>query len=822
MGRSRSRVAGRRATSAAVTASAGRRWPAWAEHVAALALLALVLGCVFPEIAWQRLVFHAADYDTPSSFAAAGRRALAAGEYPLWNPYLFLGMPSFASLSFTPWVFPPAELLSLLGRLPFMPPLGWLLVYFAAAGYGVFVLLRSLRCSFWPALVGGILFMLTPHVVSMGVFGHGSKLACVAFLPWLLWAALQLRHASRRLGWTALSALLLGLLVLRGHPQIAFYALLLLAFYGAVEILGSWRQRTERPALRAFAGCLALAIVLGLALGAVLLLPVRGYAPESIRGRAEGGGASYEFATGWSLSLAETTTFVLPSAMGYGEGTYVGDMPFTNFPNYLGQAALLGTIAAFVFLRGRFLLYLAVLLVFALLTSFGKNMPVLFDLLYAHLPYFNKFRVPVMILVLFQLATSIAAGLGLAALLGETPWLTARRRPTSAKTLRTLLLAAGAGAAFLLLVALVRGGTLASRLATSPRLPEPVRAAYAPVARDLVRGDGLRVALFLFLEAGLVAAAASRRLPLAAAGAGLALVASLDLAWVDRRMVRPDHTWPGVESRVGPRRAVTPLDAGLVRFLLDHNPDAPAPPRILPLGDLFRSNAWMEQGISSVGGYHPAKPTRVQLLLEAADHITRSPVVDMLSVQHIVTPEPLSGGPEASYSGPGGAVYTNLKALPRAWVVGRWRLPAGGTCVAALPQLDPQHEVFLETEPVPAPEANATGSARVLAFASNRVELEVQASAPALLVLAEAYHSHWQARVNGEARPVLAANCVLRAVAVPAGTSRVEFVFVDPALRAGLTMTGAAALGIAGLALGAWRRRVAAPPPAAAGPEAHA
>jgi len=57
---------------------------------------------------------------------------------------------------------------------------------------------------------------------------------------------------------------------------------------------------------------------------------------------------------------------------------------------------------------------------------------------------------------------------------------------------------------------------------------------------------------------------------------------------------------------------------------------------------------------------------------------------------------------------------------------------------------------------------------------------------------------------------------------VPAGTSRVEFVFVDPALRAGLTMTGAAALGIAGLALGAWRRRVAAPPPAAAGPEAHA
>jgi len=63
-------------------------------------------------------------------------------------------MPSYASLAFTPYVFPLSEVLGALVKLPLVPPLGWLLFYWIAAGYGVFLLLRSLarasgrRC--WP------------------------------------------------------------------------------------------------------------------------------------------------------------------------------------------------------------------------------------------------------------------------------------------------------------------------------------------------------------------------------------------------------------------------------------------------------------------------------------------------------------------------------------------------------------------------------------------------------------------------------------------------------------------------------------------------
>ncbi len=818
MGRSRSRVAVRGATTATVPRAAPRSriapWPAWAQHLGALALIFLVLSIVFFEIAWQRQVFLAADYEAPSAFAAAGRGALATGEYPLWNPYLFLGMPSFSSLMFTPWVFPPSELLRALGRLPFVPPLGWLLFYFAAAAYGVFVLLRSLRCSFWPALLAGLAFMLTPHLVSMGVFGHGSKLASVAFLPWLLWAAMRLRRSSARLAWIAILSTLIGLQLLRGHPQIAFYGLMMLALFAVVEIVAAARAPAERGVALRFGAEMTGAVGLGFGLAAVLLLPVRGYAPESIRGRTTSGGASYEFATGWSQSPGEVATFALPSASGFGEGTYVGSMPFTNFPHYLGQATLLFGACAFLFLRGRLLVFLALVLLFALAVSFGKNAPLLYDLLYHHLPYFNKFRVPIMILVLFQLCASIAAGLGLAALLGETPLDLGRRRATTTRAVRALGIAAAVAAMLLLVGGLARSGAIAQRVVRSPRLPAEARPAYAELAREMVQHDGLRVAVVLLLQAGVVIAWTRRRLPADAAGALMMALVVFDLAFVDRRMVHPERTWAGLESRVGPPRTAASEASSLLRFLREHPADAPAPTRILPLGPLFGSNEWMAHGVASVGGYHPAKPTRMQTLLEAGDMLTSRGVLDLLAVQYLVAPQALDGGPAPVYAGADGYVYTNPSALPRAWVLGRWRPSEGANCVQALAALDPRAEVLLEVAPQTAPVAEATGTARIVRFAANRVELEVESSAAAVLVLSEAYHPNWRARVDGVARPVLAANCLLRAVSVPAGTAHVVFEFVDPALRAGLATTSATAAilaALAGLAWWRWRRGSAVP-----------
>jgi uncharacterized membrane protein YfhO len=100
--------------------------------------------------------------------------------------------------------------------------------------------------------------------------------------------------------------------------------------------------------------------------------------------------------------------------------------------------------------------------------------------------------------------------------------------------------------------------------------------------------------------------------------------------------------------------------------------------------------------------------------------------------------------------------------------------------------------------------------------------VETACTAPAALVLAEAYHPNWRARVDGKETPVFVADCVLRGVSVPAGNARVRFEFADPALTAGVRVSGISGVLVAVLlaagALQARRRRARAGP----GPEARA
>jgi len=56
-------------------------------------------------------------------------------------------------------------------------------VYYLFAGAFMFFLMRSLSFSRAAALLGSLLVMLSPHVVSLASEGHGSKLMAVSYLP---------------------------------------------------------------------------------------------------------------------------------------------------------------------------------------------------------------------------------------------------------------------------------------------------------------------------------------------------------------------------------------------------------------------------------------------------------------------------------------------------------------------------------------------------------------------------------------------------------------------------------------------------------------
>ncbi|MBH0204076.1 MAG: YfhO family protein [Nitrospira sp.] len=80
-------------------------------------------------------------------------------------------------------------------------------------------------------------------------------------------------------------------------------------------------------------------------------------------------------------------------------------------------------------------------------------------------------------------------------------------------------------------------------------------------------------------------------------------------------------------------------------------------------------------------------------------------------------------------------------------------------------------------------------------------------SEPGILVLTDAFYPGWKVRVDGEEQKILRANYLFRAVALPAGNHKVEFIYDPASFKVGLMIS----LGTAGLlvtvALIGWFRR---------------
>lgn len=111
---------------------------------------------------------------------------------------------------------------------------------------------------------------------------------------------------------------------------------------------------------------------------------------------------------------------------------------------------------------------------------------------------------------------------------------------------------------------------------------------------------------------------------------------------------------------------------------------------------------------------------------------------------------------------------TRTRILPDDW---RGREDA----LLALPEGD-MDVIHGTAEPRDLP-AGESGAVDILDYRDDHVALQVQAPAPAWLILADAHYPGWMATVNGQPQPIFRANVMFRAVAVPAGSSEVVFRF---------------------------------------------
>jgi hypothetical protein len=104
---------------------------------------------------------------------------------------------------------------------------------------------------------------------------------------------------------------------------------------------------------------------------------------------------------------------------------------------------------------------------------------------------------------------------------------------------------------------------------------------------------------------------------------------------------------------------------------------------------------------------------------------------------------------------------------------------------------DGSKTVFLSPETKPLVTATNQTNARVLnsKFTTQRVDIEVEASEPSLVVVAQTWYHNWRVYVDGRPAPLLRANHAFQAVQVPAGRHSIRLAYEDLAFQFGAAVS---------------------------------
>lgn len=160
-------------------------------------------------------------------------------------------------------------------------------------------------------------------------------------------------------------------------------------------------------------------------------------------------------------------------------------------------------------------------------------------------------------------------------------------------------------------------------------------------------------------------------------------------------------------------------------------------------------------------------------------------------------------------------IYRNPGAMPRARLVGQpVYAKDADDATRKLVQLGraARDRLLVEDPTRPLPEnAEARGTARIVAEEPERVVIEVEAESPAYLFLADTYDPGWTATVDGKPAAVRPAYIAFRAVFVPAGRHEVVFRYQPEGWSLGLALSGVGAILALGTFLVRPRRAEAAP-----------
>lgn len=734
-------------------ASAGRESSRWVREVPHLALGLVLLEWLFRHAWIGDEVVLGADVGL---FALPRFQLLTelwrGGSLPGWNPWFSGGAPLYGDLSFA--VLYPLNALVLV-----LEPLEALAVYLMghlALGYlGTYVLLRDRRCGRHAAAIAALAF--GAGGVALGHVHTPIYVATTGWLPWCVLGFVRWQRApasSRRL---VLAVAPFALTFLAGSPETCATAagIALLVARG-----DGW------PWARLVGGMLLVGVVTALCCAA-LLVPALFVIAESTRAV----GLSASEAGRWSLSPLQLAQLVAPLRVGYERlpvevlgsdyrpwhtSLYAGIAPFGGLLLGLGlawrtqRAVLVGAGALLVL-------------------AFGSYTP-LYPVLSEWVPGLRAFRYPAKLFVPAWFLGCLIAGPGLARACADARL----RRVVLVLGALALVLSAGAAwwsTAAAVWGALAVGSALAAAACLSTRRPLSWLLALTLLELAVAGNAQLETAPRGLFEPPMLAQAVQREqqrhgVPQRVGTLSSALEMGIDLsAHGATRMASEQASW---------RQALLP-------------------------------NAGAPYGVRTVTGFSSITLARGRALRDLGNELDVGEVElnALLGAQLLVYTLGDVADVASAVAPVADAGLWRLGRLEGAlpWVA-LYRAPRFAASTREAAQLRfaaPHTQVVLEAEPFAwvqpgAGEAGSEGAPplgqiALLRLEHDRVELQVAAREPCVLVLRESYASGWEARLDGEPTRIVPADVAFRAVEVPAGVHTIGFAYRVRGLSLGLVLS---------------------------------
>ena len=729
---------------------------------------------------------------------------------PYWTDAAFGGMPTYQLGA----KYPNDFIGHLDDALRFLPrPADYLFLYFL----GFYVLLLVLKTDPLKAFFGALAFGFSTYLIIILGVGHNAKAHAIAYMPLVVAGTLLVFKRKYILG-GIVTMLAVALELNANHFQMTYYLLFLLLIIGGYYSYSIIKEK-EFKRLGKIAGTFVVALILAIGVNATNLLATKEYANFSTRSKSElklneigkpktdDSALSRSYITEYSYGVAESLNLIAPRLFGGGNGeeldekshlyeyllgygatheealqttqyygkTYWGDQPIVAAPAYIGAVVFfLAVLALFhdkrkikwVFLSG---------IILSLVLSWGKNFSALTDFFIDYFPLYDKFRAVSSIQVILELCMPILAIMGFQSFFGESQdkkWDSLKKAGIVSFGLVVVLFISKSFFSF----SGPMDGQLIQMFSQSQDKSFGVQFVNAlkEDRMNLFQADLLRSGFFILIVFGILWLYIKNKLAVSTAVILVGVFMVADLFFVDKNYVSN-------KDFVSAREVDVPFEAtnADLQILQDSSHY-----RVLEVdGNL--SSARASYFHKSIGGYHAAKPRRIQELFDYQIANNNKEVLDMLHVKYIIQSD------EEGKQFP----TLNSNSNGNAWFVQNVKFAANpDEEMKALSKFDSKKEAIVNQNEFgiffksasSSFKVDSTATLKLTSYKPNHLKYVSNNTNDGLALFSEMYYKDgWNAYVDGKATSHFRANYALRAMNIPAGNHKIEFKFEPQVVKTG-------------------------------------